>query len=452
MMQQITTPIYNSFEDLCVNETSYDIPEWLSIEYEVMAMLIGGRSEYQQLILDHTNENMFFDKNLKNIYILSRLCVDAFGIKKLNKTDLILNLERNGGLPNSRKELITYLHKHSEQYEKQIQRLDYECTCSANAANWIEKLHTSYLNKSEAMKVSYEEHARIIAELEELKINNTETGLGEIAVKFSNSLDDRSRNIIKTCYPSIDKLIGGLQGGNLMILAGATGMGKTAMALNIVLRMAKAGRKILLFSLEMKPEELFIRIASMETLINSETYRKGGLTEAEAGKYYSYIGSYSFEKLKTQISIHNKSSVSISQIESIVRKSNADIVCIDYLGLISGDRKTNTYEEISDVSRRLKLLANDSNKPFIVLHQLNRDAKNRTDKRPTLSDIRDSGKIEQDADFITFVYRPSYYDNTKDKNSMEFIIGKSRHSGGAGKIANLIFNGDTQLIKDTRII
>ncbi len=98
------------------------------------------------------------------------------------------------------------------------------------------------------------------------------------------------------------------------------------------------------------------------------------------------------------------------------------------------------------------MLANDTDKPFIVLHQLNRDIKNRANKRPTLSDIRDSGKIEQDADFICFVFRPSYYDGTEDKNKMEFIIGKSRHSSGAGKIANLTFYGDTQTIKDKRIV
>jgi replicative DNA helicase len=98
----------------------------------------------------------------------------------------------------------------------------------------------------------------------------------------------------------------------------------------------------------------------------------------------------------------------------------------------------------------LKLLAIETNKPFVVLHQLNRDMKARADKRPQLSDIRDSGKIEQDADFITFVYRPAYFDSDADKTEMQFIIGKSRHTGGAGKTANLCFSGTYQKILEVK--
>ena len=136
-------------------------------------------------------------------------------------------------------------------------------------------------------------------------------------------------------------------------------------------------------------------------------------------------------------------------MEEIARKSDADCIVVDYIGLVKGDGRTNnTYEEVSDVSRRLKLLAVETNKPIIALHQLNRDMKNRQDKHPTLSDIRDSGKIEQDADTICFVYRPAYYNLSADKKEMEFIIAKSRHTGGAGQIAKLIFYGEYQRIID----
>ena len=191
----------------------------------------------------------------------------------------------------------------------------------------------------------------------------------------------------------------------------------------------------------MTPEELLSRIISKELKIPTEKLRNRTLTETELTKYVQYIDSEDFKNIQECLSIPATNNLSISKIEEIVRKSKANIVFIDYLGLIQSELKSSSYEQVSDISRRLKLLAMETDKPIISLHQVNRAAATRQEKRPMLSDLRDSGKIEQDADFITFVYRPFYYEPEADPKYMEFIIGKSRHTSGANKTVQLNFNG-----------
>ncbi len=308
MILTVTTPIYKNFNDLCRYEDSniYSLPIDLNIEIEVICRLVGGLTEYKQLILDHTNENMFFDKSLKGIYKVIRDYVNIYGIKELDYNKLILRFKDI--ISEKRIDFIKDLKNH---FDKFIIRLNDEYTCSANAKYWIENLHISYFNKIKDSS-SYEAIKKTEKELEELKFTNTEIDLLEIGLKYSETYEDKQKNLIKTGYPSIDSLIGGLQGGNLFILAAATGMGKTATLLNIIINMAKKGKKVLMFSLEMKPEELFTRIASTETRINAERLRNRTLTNEELNSFFRYLGSQMFETLKNQITVHNKSSVSIS--------------------------------------------------------------------------------------------------------------------------------------------
>ena len=407
------------------------------IELEIIVRLISGLPKYQQLIYTYTCKNMFIDKDLRTIYEIITNYIKDNSIKTLNPDNLIFYL-KSGNLKYVK--FIDYINHLDKEYY----------THSADTENWLIFLHKSYEQRLYAECKSGNDYRQAETELSKYRLENLECNLLDTGLKYLDDYETKSESLIKTCYSSIDNLIGGLQGGNLMILAAATGMGKTAIALNFVLNMAKNNKRILLFSLEMTADELLNRIIAIETAINAENLRNRALTQSELDKYVQYLGSNEFATLQNRITIPTKNRISIAKIEEVVRKSDADIVFIDYLGLIQSDIKTNTYEQISDVSRRLKLLAIETNKPFVVLHQLNRDMKSRSDKHPTLSDIRDSGKIEQDADFITFVYRPSYYDNSKDKTDMEFMIAKSRHTSGAGRIVNLIFTGRTQKISDTK--
>ena len=417
---------------------TFDADEALSVEYdvefEILGMLINGKPEYQQLILDHTTDKMFSDKGLRGLYKIIRAYVNELGISALNPYDLSINL--NGIVSIER---IDYI--------KEIARITSNYTQSANAVNWIKRLHKLYKKRAEKECNSFEQYEEVKNELNNAAFYDNSITLYDIAEEYDATYDDASNSTIKTHYNAIDTLIGGFQAGNFSILAGATGMGKTAMALNLAVRMAENNTKVLLFSLEMNNLELFTRLAGIETGISTEKLRNRTLTAWEFDKLQQFKGSDLFETLNRNIKLDEQANLDINKIEAIGRKTDADIIFIDYLGLIKGDKKNNTYEEISDVSRRLKLLAIEINKPIIALHQLNRDMKNRSDKRPTLSDIRDSGKIEQDADFILMAYRPSYYFDDADKTEYQLIIAKSRHSGGAGQSANLIFLGNTQQIK-----
>lgn len=439
---QLGTQTYNDFNEVCTFESEgYNIPEEVFIQMNIVSMLISGMPEYQQLILDHTTEKMFSDKSLKELYIIIKTYVEEIGIKKLNKTDLLLNLKDIVS-----DKALNYIDKLDNLYKKITFLQDKNFATSANAKNEIERLHKAYKNRAEKYINRIEQVKELEKELEAVAFRKTDTSLIDLLDDYTNNYSKNTT--IKTFYPSIDNLIGGFQGGNFTVLAAATGMGKTAAALNLILKMAENNIKVVFFSLEMNNTELLTRIISNKTGILAEKLRLKTLSNAEWDRFYKFEASDEFEKLNNNIQLQEKADMNINKFKSIVRRTDADIIFCDYLGLISGNKKNNSYEEVSEVSRSLKLLAIETNKPIIALHQLNRDSKNRKDKHPTLSDIRDSGKIEQDADFIFMLYRPVYYNTNEDKTKLEFMVAKSRHSNGAGKIAQLEFNSETQQIKD----
>ena len=400
------------------------------IETEVLIRLLNGQAQYQRLIVNHTCADMFLLKDNKALY---NLMLRYFQKKhNLNAYDLIASLKDK-----------------DVSYTSYILALKDGFICSADSQNWIIRLQSLYEKRLLTDCNSSEDFKCALAEIGKYKLQVNETHLLETAMQYIDEYEQQAATMIKTGYKNIDKLIGGLQGGNYMVLAGSTGMGKTAMALNLIINIIQSKKNVLLFSLEMTAEELLSRIIANIMRISSENIRNRCMTEKEWEKYLKYVSSKDFQEIQEHLTIPVSANLDIGKIEETVEKSKADIVFIDYLGLIKGDvYKQNTYEQISDISRRLKLLAIETKKPIVVLHQLNRDMKDRADKRPKLSDIRDSGKIEQDADFITFVYRPAYFNINEDKTAMEFIIGKARHTSGAGQCASLCFLGQYQKITE----
>lgn len=404
------------------------------IEQEVLIRLLCGKKQYQELILNHTCDKMFQDRNIRDIYKLVCKYIDAQETHTLDIYDFILSLN------NKQIKHTSYLTALKDLY-----------ITSADAENWVMRLQLKYEKLLFSECKTANDYRNAVIEINKYKFIDTECNLLEVAENYLDEYDRKSERMIKTGYHNIDALIGGLQGGNYLILAGSTGMGKTAMALNLVINILNQNKEVLLFSLEMTPEELLSRIISNIKDIPAQDLRNRQLKGSDMDKYVKYIGSPEFKQMENLLKIPTTNNLNIAKIEAIVRKSKADVVVIDYLGLIRSDNiKQSTYEQVSDVSRRLKLLAIETGKPFIVLHQLNRDMKSRADKRPQLSDIRDSGKIEQDADFITFVYRPAYFDPEADKTEMQFIIGKSRHTAGAGQSANLCYSGTYQKILEVQ--
>jgi replicative DNA helicase len=234
---------------------------------------------------------------------------------------------------------------------------------------------------------------------------------------------------VPTGFPRIDRLLGGLQRSDLIIVAGRPAMGKTSLALNIAHNAAEKNQRVAVFSLEMSNEQLVQRLIASETGISSHRLRTGKLQEDEWDKFAQATNILS----EQHIYIDDTPSISAMQMRTKCRRLHAehglDLIIVDYLQLMQGDRRSeNRVQEISYISRMLKSLARELNLPVIAASQLSRAVEQRHDKRPLLSDLRESGSIEQDADVVMFIYRDEVYNpETPMKNIAEVITSKHRH-------------------------
>jgi replicative DNA helicase len=299
-----------------------------------------------------------------------------------------------------------------------------------------------------------------------------ETGFQRFAQALTTAVDmaarayQRDGNLsgLATGLTDLDSRMGGLQHSDLIILAGRPGMGKTALATNIAYNIAKAfaqgdvradghretvnGGIVGFFSLEMSAEQLATRIISEQTGIPSNKIRRGAIDEAEFEK----IRDVSIELQSLQFYVDETGGVSIGQLAArarrLKRQRGLDLLVIDYIQLLQGSTRRsseNRVQEITEITTRLKALAKELNIPILALSQLSRQVESREDKRPQLSDLRESGSIEQDADVVLFVYREEYYLTNKEPRTgtaehdtwlaemdavhgkAEVIIGKQRH-------------------------
>ena len=235
----------------------------------------------------------------------------------------------------------------------------------------------------------------------------------------------------------------GLHGSDLILVAARPAMGKTAFALNIAANAAiRANVPVALFSLEMSKEQLVNRVLCMEAMVDSNKVRTGKLEEDDWSKLAGVVGPLS----ESGIYIDDTPGISIMEIRTKCRKLKMEkdigLIVIDYIQLIQGSGKKNSSreQEISEISRSLKILAKELNVPVIALSQLSRAVEQRPEHRPMLSDLRESGAIEQDADIVMFLYRDDYYNpDSEDKDIAEVIIAK--HRGGSTGTVKLLWMG-----------
>ncbi len=246
-------------------------------------------------------------------------------------------------------------------------------------------------------------------------------------------------------YSDLDSVISGLNKSDLLILAARPGMGKTSFALNIAANVARRndGREVVVFSLEMSKEQLVTRMLSAESLVTSDHLLKGTIDDKEWEK----LAQGADRMAEMDLYLDDTAGITVVQMKAKLRRlKNVGLVIIDYLQLMNSSKRTdNRVNEISDITRQLKLMAKELNVPVITLSQLSRQVESRPDKRPLLSDLRESGSIEQDADIVMFLYRDGYYnkDKVEDVNLAECIVAKNRH-GETGTI-NLRWNGQYTL-------
>ena len=241
-----------------------------------------------------------------------------------------------------------------------------------------------------------------------------------------------------TGFTDLDLRTSGLHNSDLIIVAARPAMGKSAFAINIATNLALSGTPVAIFNLEMSKEQVGNRILCSEAMVDSNKIRTGQVEDEDWMKLASTLGRLS----EAPIYIDDTAGISIMEIRAKCRKLKLEkdigLVVIDYLQLIQGSGKRNSSreQEISEISRSLKILAKELDIPVIALSQLSRGVEKRDDKRPMLSDLRESGAIEQDADIVMFLYRDDYYnDDSEKKNVAEVILAK--HRGGATGTADL---------------
>lgn len=243
------------------------------------------------------------------------------------------------------------------------------------------------------------------------------------------------KNSIGTGYPSFDHKLGGFKRGDLVILAARPSMGKTALALNFAQNVAKKGRNVAIFSLEMSKEQLTDRLIAAAMAVDSWKLHKGKLSEDEFARMGDALETLSRSKIYLDDSPAGEGLLSIkSKSRRLKMESGLDLIIIDYLQLMSSGNTMNRVQEVSDISRGLKALARELDVPVVALSQLSRAVEGRPDKRPVMSDLRESGSIEQDADIILMLYRDDYYNDLSEVPNVTNVFIRKNRNGPTGQV------------------
>jgi len=317
-------------------------------------------------------------------------------------------------------------------------------------------------DESQEVDLVVDRAEQIIFNVSESRIHRDLTPIRAIMSDVIDNIDFLSRHQdqlmgVPTGFALLDSYLGGLQKSDLIILAARPAMGKTSLALNIAQNAAMPDQRVAIFSLEMSSEQLVHRLLSTQTGIDSHRLRLGAIDDDQE---WTILITAANDLANTGIYIDDTPAASVTEIRTKARRlyseTGLDLIMIDYMQLMSGQgggsgfKNENRQQEISFISRSLKSLARELNVPVIALSQLSRAVESRADKRPMLSDLRESGSIEQDADVVLFIYRDDYYDEASDRqNIADVIIAKHRH-GSTGTVS-LLFRKELTQFSDLEI-
>jgi len=294
--------------------------------------------------------------------------------------------------------------------------------------------NTCYLARERTEDIM-EDTEKKVFELLQRRSSGDYVPIKEVVLNALDKIEKASKNKgtvtgIPTGFIDLDYKTSGFQPSDLILIAARPSMGKTAFVLNIAQNMAfKEGKTVAIFSLEMSKEQLVNRLFSLESKVDSQALRTGNLTDEDWAKLIEGAAVVG----KSNLIIDDTPGISVSELRSKCRKfkleHNLGIIIIDYLQLMTGGKRIESrQQEISEISRSLKAVARELNVPVVALSQLSRAVEQRPDHRPMLSDLRESGAIEQDADVVMFIYRDDYYNkDTEKKNIAEIIIAKQRN-------------------------
>ncbi|MBK9735709.1 MAG: replicative DNA helicase [Saprospiraceae bacterium] len=426
-------------------------PQAIPLEEAVLGAIMIDKDGFPSIIEILRKESFYVDKNQLIFSIMS----DLFG--KSQPIDLLTvheslkkaaKLEEIGG--------INYL---MELTNKVGSAANIEFHARIIAQKFIQRelirvstsiIHDAFEDSKDVLEL-LDEAERGLYDITDQNLNTGYESLGSLAVKAMKeielvSLKGSDMTGVTTGFSELDKITNGWQPSDLIIIAARPGMGKTAFTLSLAKNAAQAGKGIAFFSLEMANVQLVQRLISMEAEINSSKLRNGQIEEFEFRKLHASVDKLS----QMPIFIDDTPGINIFELRAKCRRlkqnHNISMIVIDYLQLMAGapnDKRGNREQEISSISRALKGLAKELHVPVIALSQLSRAVESRGgEKRPQLSDLRESGAIEQDADIVSFIYRPGYYgvgegDMDTPNDLTEIIIAKHRN-GSLGTV-NLRF-------------
>ena len=300
-----------------------------------------------------------------------------------------------------------------------------------------EVTEAAYTEEEDVQRLVEMAESKIYA-IAEQKENKNFVHIKEALVKVYDNLQQLRVNKeemqgMKTGFSGLDRVLVGMGKSDLVLVGARPGMGKTSFAMNVATSAAKMSHKaVCVFSLEMSVEQLVSRLLSSEALVDSYALRSGDIQDEDWQK----IAHAASDLSECDILIDDTTGMTVAGMMSKLRRvKNLGLVVIDYLGLMQSEHRIeNRVQEVSEISRNLKLMAKEFQVPVICCAQLSRGPESRTDKRPMLSDLRDSGAIEQDADIVLFLYRDEYYkDQDQPQSTAEVIVAKNRH-GSTGKV------------------
>mgnify|MGYP003132959291 FL=1 len=405
--------------------------------YEIEQTLLGKlivEPEYIDKYSQLLHENLFeYDFNKSTYHAIVDLksknkTIDILTISKLIKGEnIVLNLSEMTDKAFDFMEIITCVGVLTEAFQKRT------------LTGIVNDVHSQLSNHDELELII----GKLSSQMSKLQIGQPEV-LGDINTQIKNFLDDIEKRMntdgllgIASGFQAIDKFTGGWQETDLIIVGGASSMGKTSFALALAYNAAKyTETSTVIFSYEMSALQLLRRLASMDSEISNRYITNGTLNNEELAKIHKSIGN--IEKIPLHIDEGNITSLGylVHRIKEYVKNKNVKLVMIDYLQLVSSKNKSgNREQEVSKVARTLKNLAKELNITVIALSQLNRGVGMRNNSKPTLSDLRESGEIEQAADVVMLIYRPEYYgiefndDGKESKGTANIIFAKGRNIG-----------------------
>jgi replicative DNA helicase len=357
--------------------------------------------------------------------------------------------EASGGLLYlSELNLATPSAAHIEHYGRIVERTSIMRQLIAKAQTIAEIAYRDNLDPDAAL----EKAEQLILSVAEKRVTRDFRSLEDVLAGYMEQLDalqdgENTRYGIPSGYMDLDKLLGGFQRTDLIILAARTSVGKTSFALNLAVNAAvKHNATVAIFSLEMSAEQLASRLLSMESGVDSPRIRSANLNEQETRKLDAAMNHLA----RAPIWVDDTPSIPIMELRSKARRLAAehglDMIVIDYMQLIASDGGESRVQELAQISRGLKALGRELRVPIIALSQLSRAVEQRTPHIPQLSDLRESGALEQDADVVLFIYRDEKYNPDSDKKGVADIIVAKHRNGPTGQIQLLFLERTTKFL------